>query len=587
MQAIASMRTRAGTWLASAMTLAGLSSATACSPDVADPVQGLAVVIKGPLGAESPFSDPNAAFMALVAEGPGIPTDPAAAPAVVQPLNKGGMTLAMPTVPYGFARQIRVEIYPADANGLPTFPVLGRGRTAPMDVNQGQTFLTSAFVTRTNNWATPLSDEGAETATDARVGVAAVRLADSTVLLAGGGSFKAGASNPFDPNSYDKLSNTVLRYDVGTRKLGNLSIPPISATLTTPRTQMATATGPDGQVVLVGGYVMGDLGPVASNLVEYWDPKDAKIKQATSGSPHLFYPRAHHSVTRLFDNQTYYLAAGGKGTKAEASATWEIWDPLHGVTAQGLLAKPRWNHAAVRLPERDGGYVMLIGGENDNGPIADFEVLRYDNVGNISYLGNKKVTCYCGATTYNGADSNDKCAALAGQAGCNQFTWEPLLRTFEPAIGRTMPGAVFVTTETTAQIWIVGGFADAAHTQPLSRVDVFDLATGQWLPAVPALEAPRGAPMVDATLAGSERGRVVVVGGLDSAGKTVDKAEVLTYEAGSGVKREWADGTVPGGGRVLGAAVALRTGHVLVVGGATGDGSTYSAVTKIGLYNPR
>ncbi|MCB9737759.1 MAG: hypothetical protein H6747_00715 [Deltaproteobacteria bacterium] len=566
----------------------GTLALAGCAQEVADPTQGLAVVIKAPPGADSPFANPDVKFVALIAEGPGLPTESSLAPNTVQPYTGPGQTLVMPSVPYGLGRQIRVELYPADANGIPTFPVLGRGRTVPTDVDTGSTHLVHAYVTRTNNWTSPVSDQTQEAKTDARVGLGAELQPDGGVIIAGGADAGAGSTAPFEATGLGKMSKVVLRYDAGARVLQNLSAPPVSAQLSTGRALMATATGFDGQVVFSGGYVEGDLGPVASNLMEYWDPKEAKIKQSGAGAAHLEFARAHHTATRLFDSQEYYMVAGGKGPQAEAAVSWEIWHPLYGRLQKGSLSKARWNHSTVRLPEKDGGYIMLIGGENESGPIDDFEVLRYDTAGNVSFKGNTKITCYIGTTAHTGADSNDKCAALKGQPGYKEFAWEPLVRKLNGSIARTLAGAVFVSNGATNHIYIVGGFADAAHTQPLSRVDVFDIVKGDWLGSVPQLESARGAPQLAVTRGGQQAGRVVVAGGIDAQGRTLAKAEVLYYDSAAGAtKREWADGEIPGGGRVAGRAIGLPTGHVMVIGGAAATDGVFVASDRIGLYNPR
>ncbi len=588
------LRSRASLAQAAGVALVALGVlAAGCSQEIDPPAQGLAVMVRGPL-VDSPFQDPNAAYLALIGEGPDLPAT--GGPFTIVPYTKGQMQLQIPELPYGPQRQILVELYPADANGKATYPAIGRGRTPPRDIeSRTDTFAVRAYVTRTNNWSTPVADNGQETLIDARIGVGAAMLADGNVLLAGGGAFKAGATKPFDIQSYGSLTDTVFRYDVDRRVLEVLSA--AGTKLAVPRTQMATATGPDGQVVFAGGVVIGDLGPQATGLVEYLNAKEIEVRQSKGAVPHLKFARTSHTITRLFDTQQYYLIAGGVGpdlypqtTVSIASNTWEIWDPVSGRIAEGSLAKSRWNHATVRLPSKDGGYIVLIGGENYDGPIADFEVIRYDNKGNIAFQGNTKVTCYCGNESITGEDSNAKCAALATQPNCSTYQWVPLLRSFEPAIGRTLPGAVFVSSGNSHHIWIAGGFADAAKKQPLSRVDVFDMNSGTWLPAVPALEAARGAPIIAATLAGKEKGRVVVTGGIDGSGATVGLAEVLQYQVSvtvSAVQRENASGTAPGGGRVLGHAIGLRTGHVLLVGGATGDGKGFAAASPMGLYNPR
>ena len=558
-----------------------------CEPEVAASTQGLAVLIKGPLGDDSPFADAAASFVALIAEGPGISTVPNQAPQAVQPFVGNGQDLQIPAVPYGLQRQIRVEVYPKDANGAPSLPVIGRGRTAPRDVNAGETYLVHAYVTRTNNWTVPISNETQEALTGPRHGLAAELMPDGNVLIAGG-SDVVGGKDIFEASSLGTLSKAVLRYDTDKRVVQNLSGAIAAATLSVGRAMMASTAGPDGQAVFSGGYVSGDLGPVATTLVEYWDPAEGAIKQAGGASPHLEYARAHHSVPRLFDGDGYYMVAGGKGPAAEAAVSWEIWHPVYGRLQKGSLSKPRWNHTTVRLPEKDGGYIMLIGGENDAGVIDDFEVLRYDTGGNVSFKGNKKVTCELGGKIYNGQDSDTVCASLSTQPGYKPFYWEPLVRKLNGGVGRTLAAAVFVSNEGANHIYIVGGFADTKHTKALSRVDVFDISKGDWAANVAELTAARGGAMLGVTRGVGQRGRVVVIGGVDSNGVSVVKAEVLSYDpATTATKAETTEGLVPSGGRVMGRAIGLPTGHVAIFGGSATKDGQFVASDRIGLYNPR
>ena len=69
----------------SSLALLMLATLSGCSTEVAAPTQGLAVAIEGPL-ADSPFDKPEAAFVALVAEGPDLKAD---ALQVVKPYAPG------------------------------------------------------------------------------------------------------------------------------------------------------------------------------------------------------------------------------------------------------------------------------------------------------------------------------------------------------------------------------------------------------------------------------------------------------------------------------------------------------------------
>ncbi len=569
----------------SPLALILLATLNGCSTEVAAPTQGLAVAIKGPL-ANSPFDKPEAAFVALVAEGPDLKAD---ALQVVKPYAPG-LPLTLPEVPYGYARQLRVELYAKGVNGQPALPVVGRGRTVPKDVLLGKTFLVNAYVTCTNAFAAAITNVKTETATDGRVGAAIVATADEGVLIAGGADPVAGKTDPHDPASWGNFKTTVLRYDTDLRQLFNLSAEPFNASLSTGRAFMAAARGSAGTIVLSGGYVDLGAGPVPSNLMEYFDATSSKIKASNAGMAHLEFARAHHTVTRMFDDDNYFMVIGGKGTASQASRTWEIWHPTHGRITIGELSGPRWNHAAVRLPEKDGGYMMLIGGENENGPIDNFEVIRYDRFGHVAYKDNPKVTCCLGTNCHSDDKSTETCAALKGQPGYSEFAWKPILRDLAGKVARTMPAAAYVHNGAPRYnlVYIVGGFADAKKTQPLTRVDVFNIETGQWIESTSPLLAPRGAPILGWSTAGAQRGQVIVTGGLDANGKTIATGELLSYDpAGGKVLREWSKNELPGGGMVFGQAASLSTGHVFIAGGASSDGTSLKASTTIRLYNPK
>ena len=588
------------------LILALILAAVACSPSVDEPKQGLALQITGPI-TDSPFTevDPNtneclACFVALVAEGPDITDDKYQ---TVKPYVPGGeLALTLPEVPYGFGRQLRVELYSKDVNGFPSFPVRGRGRSIPRDVQPVETFLGHAYVTKTNWFSSAISAAKQEALTDGRAGAGVVAMADNGVLIAGGADPKPGAKDPHSPNSWTNFKSNLLRYDVETRQLSDVSATLQStnspgAFLSAKRAFMASAMGYNGTVVFSGGYVDNGAGPEPSALMEFFDVEAKQVRSSPSANAHLQFARAHHTITRLFDNANYFMVVGGKGSQAEASTTWEIWEPNQGRLVAGQLSKPRWNHSTVRLPEKDGGYLMLIGGENDSGPLNDFEVLQYDSFSNVSSKGNPKITCCVGATCHKGPDSTTVCASLKSQPGYTETQWQPLVRQLNGGIARTMPAAAYVhrAPKVTAQsaqagynlVYIVGGYRDAAKTQPSNRVDVFNIETGNWLDA-PTLNFARGAPLMDWSTVGQQRGQVIVTGGLDGAGKTIASGEVLSYDPASGkVTREDVGNSLTNTGFAYGASVTLPTGKVLFMGGASSDGVTLKVNQAIRLYNPK
>ena len=572
--------------------------ATGCGPDVADPLVGLGLSIRAPLNEQNPFFDPLVRFVELSAEGPDI------AEGVYQLVKpyKSGAQLDLGIVPYGFRRQLRVGLWPMnEASGEPAGPMLAQGRTIPFDLTYDDVAGAGArglfpYVSRVNEFAAAIGETGIAAVVDARIGLTAEELPDSTVMILGGGAPKPAATDPWDPASYASFSGTVLQYDANLRAVGDLSLS-IGAPLNVGRAFHASAMGNKGLVAISGGHTLEGGVPKVTNHVEFFDPASKKfITSANAQAAHMLYPRAHHTMTRMFDNDDYFIIVGGKGPDPKAALSWEIWHPKSGVQAQGQLKSARWNHVAVRLPEADGGFVMLIGGEGlSNGqPVAlnDFEVIRFDTRGNVARVGNTLITCKVGGKAYfdppGSPRSYDQCQALKTQPGYQEITWEPITQPLADGVGRNLPGAVYVAHGAYHYIYIVGGFSDAARTKVLDRIDVFDIQQGIWVPNTLTLDVPRGAPMVTASMVGPRAGQVLIAGGIGGDGKTVAPAEVI-YNANPGPGaslQKWPVKTVLPGGTVAGMGFPLATGHILLTGGASLTAGGLSPQTAVQLWNP-
>jgi len=583
-----------------------LGDLAGCGQSVADPLIGLGLSIRSPLNEQNPFADPLVAFVELTAEGPGVKVEAAQTQVVVPYPASEPVDLSM--VPYGFRRQVRIGLWQLNPEtGQPAGPIIGTGRTIPFDLSYDEVAAGSGkslfpYVTRVNEFASAVGESGVAASIDARVGLSAEQLPDSSVMFIGGGVPKAGAKDPWNPESYASFSNKVLQYDPNLRAIGDLSIS-FGAPLNQARGFHASAAGINGLVAISGGWVLNDGKVEATKSVEYFDPQLKKF--VTGPNTNLMFARAGHTMTRMFDNDNFFLVVGGQGPKLESQAalTWEIWHPQSGSVAQGKLRHQRWNHAAVRLPETNGGFVMLIGGEgNDNGKdvkiLNNFEVIRYDTRGNIARVGNTLITCkmhsQAGVTDYNDKPGTpqgyDKCPALAAQKGYEHITWEPATRKLEDDVARTLPGAVYVNHSAYHFIYMVGGFSDVAHSKPLDRIDIFDIKKGGWVPNALNLDPPRGAPMVAVSMVGPAGGQVLIAGGLGADGKTVAPAEVAYY-ANPGMPqaelKRWPVKTVIPGGTVAGVAFPLATGHVLIAGGAGISDAGMSPQLPILLWNPQ
>ena len=164
-----------------------------------------------------------------------------------------------------------------------------------------------------------------------RVGHAAVRLHDGSVLVAGGW----GASEP---------TATAELYDPGR---GFSRLPP----MTTPRGAFTATLLPDGRVLIAGG-TNGDR---TLRRAELFDPRSRTFRP--TGSMHV--GRSAHAAAPLRGGRVL-VTGGSVGERALASA--EIYDPRTGRFARTrAMTLPRHKHAAVQLR---GGGVLVVGGSS-------------------------------------------------------------------------------------------------------------------------------------------------------------------------------------------------------------------------------
>ncbi len=495
-----------------------------------------------------------------------------------------------PGPPVGRGRRVRVEVWSKGPSGTPEIPI-GRGRTVPFDVAEdGNPQALLAYVTRLNRFAPVQDASGGEASVSlGRAGCSANTLPgpDGRVVIVGGALPSPGAKKAFDPSSYGQFSDAVTVYDPKTRVLSALSQQGPEYALHVPRAFHASAAGKTA-IVIAGGYVKGGTTPQITNTIEYID-QSGKVRTSQSNSPDLKFARAGATAVQMFENDDFFLILGGKGdtpckdTFGEdlicAGNTWELWHPIEGNMAQGRLNVARWNHAGVLIPGKSGSYVMLIGGENDEGVRADFEVVQFTASGG-GRISDKGQTCT--------SDSS---------ASCDTFLWEPLVQSMP--VARTLPGAAYVavprssTEQVYSHVYIIGGFADKARTKALARLDVFDLRWGKYLNAEGySLSTGRAAPMVAAVQDPTRQGQVLIAGG--SASDTIHfaSAEMIYVSVGGGQEPEISiqvnisDNEMPGGGHALGQAIALNTGHVLVLGGVGATTSGLIGQDSAALWNP-
>jgi len=566
--------------------------AVACSTTQEAPPLGAELIVRRPQAPEDdPFKLAGDHFVAITAEVPGRPDGEYR---VIKPYKAGTSldlqcsTASCAGIPYAQGVQVRVELW-SSKDGAISAPVVGRGRSVPIDQYKGGAAKKIfPYVTRTNRFA-PIEDESGQPAVvPGKAGAAVVtqRGAEGAALIIGGADPLPGKTDPFDPTAYANFSNAIYKFLPNERKVGAMSDLGPDYQLKVGRAFHTAAVGKSG-IAVVGGYGKDDKGIKLLNTVEFLD-FNGKTVNAVGTSQDLKFARAGATVISLFDNDDYFLILGGRGDPeckdaVCASNTWELWHAQFGNVAQGGLNSARWNHAAVRLPATDGGYVMLIGGENADGVAQTFEVVQFSAQGLISFKGQQ---CQEKFTQF-------------GPCSKSAFFWEPLTQVLQ--VPRTLPGAAVASVPRGAgvpdyrHVYIVGGFEDKAHTKAVARMDVFDIDSGDYFntDGFPLLQG-RGAPMVTVVPHGPNEGQVLIAGGSKSVTEHLQSAEFVyvTVDRTTGkpvpsIQIAAVENDLIGGARVLGSAVTLNTGHVLIVGGVgKGTGTDLVGLNDTMVWNP-
>ena len=192
----------------------------------------------------------------------------------------------------------------------------------------------------------------------------AANLGDGRAIVVGGVDASDQAVESIDLISIDASSDQAVR-QIPARELDSLVAP-------------ALATLSDGSVVAIGGFDRdGQPFDTASELVG--DGSGLMIRPLPRAK--LKYKRYSHTATRLSDDLgAPVLIAGGRDGLGAPVAISELYRPLiKQVAPETEFAKPiqvpRWDHAAVRLPD---GSVLVLGGRNANGPVASIEVFTLE-----------------------------------------------------------------------------------------------------------------------------------------------------------------------------------------------------------------
>ncbi|MGE0707395.1 MAG: kelch repeat-containing protein [Planctomycetota bacterium] len=437
----------------------------------------------------------------------------------------------------------------------------------------------------------------------ARTAIAAARLADGSLLFAGG-TASGGVSGAVER----------LRFDAN--EAPSLETP--SAGLLTPRALAAVAPLADGRALVLGGRGAGNA---VLSSVELFTP-GAPVQLAYT-SP--LAARAGASATRLGDGRV--LLVGGVDAAGAARADVALIQggaagtTLGGISAGGNLTVARAEHAALLLPD---GRVFLAGGTvtlgSDAGALASVEI--YDPatnttqaVASLRRVRRRPGLAYVdgAVVAFGGSGGSDSATTaeryelasnewvdIAGPSGTSRPA--PTAVTYGPGlvlvVGGTLGAERYVadadvisqsfdayttllppradhtaTTLPDGRVLIAGG--TALITSATADVRLFDPLLGTLTPRASLLRARAGHA---AALAGD--GRLLVVGGADKDGL------VATAELYSEPLDRWeAVGNlqVPRRDPTLTSVGYPSTARLLVIGGTDKSGAPVSAVE---LWDP-
>jgi hypothetical protein len=197
-----------------------------------------------------------------------------------------------------------------------------------------------------------------------RLDGSAASLGDGRAIFVGGVDQADKVTEHIDLISIDADPDQAVE-QIPAEQLGSLSAP-------------ALATLSDGRVVALGGRDRAGK-TFATGTEIAIDGGNIAISPLPRAQ--LAFPRYGHTMTRLSDDVgAPVLIAGGRDENGLPVQTSELYRPLvERVAPITEFAKPiqvpRWDHAAVRLPD---GSVLVVGGRNANGPVSSIEVFTLE-----------------------------------------------------------------------------------------------------------------------------------------------------------------------------------------------------------------
>ncbi len=528
---------RAFGWLRAAGLFGALAGFGMAACDEAPSEKGLAVALYTAPGAPDPFE--NVGFLRVLVEGDGLSQ---AYEKVVSFSSEGSASLE--GIPFGNGRQVTIEGWTRNASGKPG-AVVSRGRSVRARVQQGGGEQALNVLMARVNSIFPMADavqRAPQALSQGRVGHTVTRTVRGEIVVAGGGTL-ADASDPWwTGEGVAAISNAVevIEERTNTRR-------PHAAMVQGRVWHTGTALE-TGQVLLAGGWAPVDGGPpVARKDVDVYNPGPTGTVDRLDRQ--LDKARAGHTATLVDGFSHTILFVGGD---MDGVGTYEIWNPLTGMQKRADLpdGSPRRHHQATlfEIPGQASPYVLITGGESDDGPLAS--ALVYDIGGDVMF---------------------------------------PLPTGLGE--GRTQHTATWV--ESRGYIYLAGGFTALDRSAASSAISVYDIGNNVFQNEIGGfqLATPRGGH----TAAALPRNGVLLAGGVGPGGALLGDVEVIhefldpTNNIFVIAVAPSAAGGVPYLPQFLAGAQAasLESGMALLVGGIGTDGAgALTHPTNLLLFNP-
>ncbi|WP_037309316.1 DUF6603 domain-containing protein [Amycolatopsis orientalis] len=282
------------------------------------------------------------------------------------------------------------------------------------------------------------------------------------------------------------------------------------------------------------------------------------------------------------------LIAGGADAYGKPVTTTSLFDPVAvgWETGAGSLKTARLRHGTARLAD---GRVVASGGLDADGmPLSSAEVFdplakSWQDTGTLNTARGGHTATPIGTRLLVVGGTSDRGAALASAESLDPRTlqWTPVAAMTD---ARTGHQAVVLTDKETKKatgVLVIGGATTTGEGErALATCEIYDLATGTWLPAG-SLAVPRKGH----SAAVLPDGRVLVTGG-DAVGELpYHPGSLASAEIFDPVSKTWSPaGRLPGGGRSGHRCLATPVGAV--VAGGVGRPQATAGFRSTVAFNP-